>query len=104
MGPDSRVRRSTTSQFMPSELTAKRDVYDFKLKRDFNARPLSGQLNAAKKVSKAQKRRARRSRKTAMAALSTSTQVMYGYRSMAAAPKMSKAQKRKLRRKALEQK
>jgi len=52
VSPDSRVRRSTTSQFMPSELTAKRDVYDFKLKRDINCRPQSGivsrQLNAAK--------------------------------------------------------
>jgi len=113
VSPDSRVRRSTTSQFMPSELTAKRDVYDFKLKRDINCGiVLMRQLNAAKKVSKAQtnkaptktmsnaqKRRARRSRKTAMAALSTSTQILYGYRSMAGAPKMSKAQKRKLRRK-----
>merc|ERR1712013_475230 len=86
VSPDSRVRRSTTSQFMPSELTAKRDVYDFKLKRDMNSRPQSGivsrQLNAAKMVSvaprmemslrntycsktmsKAQKRRARRSRR-----------------------------------------
>merc|ERR1712013_906876 len=57
VSPDSRVRRSTTSQFMPSELTAKRDVYDFKLKRDMNARPQSGivsrQLNAAKMVSDA---------------------------------------------------
>merc|ERR1712013_699863 len=57
VSPDSRVRRSTTSQFMPSEVTAKRDVYDFKLKRDMNARPQSGivsrQLNAAKTVSDA---------------------------------------------------
>jgi hypothetical protein len=57
----SRVRRSTTSQFMPSELTAKRDVYDFKLKRDINCRPQSGivsrQLNAAKMVSDAPRMR-----------------------------------------------
>merc|ERR1712013_922261 len=58
VSPDSRVRRSTTSQFTPSELTAKRDVYDFKLKRDINARPQSGQLNAAKMVSKAQTNKA----------------------------------------------